>query len=73
MFRECGKNIAEYGRRRRSRTKNGMTDQIPSAAGFAPGWIVQGGNCFGRVRTEGQAPERARLAVSAEAFRRVSS
>ena len=47
------------------------TPQIPSAAGFAPGWMVQGGNCFGRVRTEGHLPERARSIVSLEAARRV--
>ena len=48
------------------------TPQIPSAAGLAPGWMVQGGNCFGRVRTERHLPARASSMVSADAVRRVA-
>jgi hypothetical protein len=44
---------------------------MPSAAGLAPGRMVQGGNCFGRVRTEGHFPERAREMTSLAAVRRL--
>ncbi len=48
------------------------TPQIPPAAGFSPGAIFQGGNCFGRVRTHGHLPDRARSMVSLLAVRRVA-
>jgi len=63
-------NVCEWGRE--GCIKN-CTPQIPSAAGFAPGDMFQGGNCLGRVRTEGHLPARARSMVSDDALRRVLS
>jgi len=49
------------------------TPQMPSAAGFCPGAMFQGGNCLGSVRTDGHLPARARSMVSEDALRRVVS
>ena len=45
------------------------TPQIPPAAGLVPGSMFQGGNCLGKVRTDGHFPARASAMVSAEAVR----